>query len=118
PHAIGRHPGTSRAGHGRDQLRLPVQAHRQDRLSRLDRLRVPPGGGHGGRSRLGEGVSLSSERQLLLPQRTRKNAEEIDASVLLYCDMASSFPCDSSSWQELFFVSSCLGGERGLIHES
>ncbi len=40
PHPAGRQPRPRRAGHGRDQLPVAVQAHGRDRLRRLDRLRI------------------------------------------------------------------------------
>ena len=42
-----------RARYRRDPLPLSVRPLRRDRLCRLDRLRVPPAGRHGGRARLG-----------------------------------------------------------------
>ena len=46
PRAAGRQSRPARAGHGRDQLSVPVPPSRPSRLRRLGRRRIQAGGGH------------------------------------------------------------------------
>ena len=61
PHPAGRQPGAQRAGHRRDQLRLPVRAPRPHRLQGLDRLRVQAGRAHRSRPGLDRRAAARAE---------------------------------------------------------
>ena len=71
-------PGPQRAGHRRDQLRVPVRAPRPDRLQGLDRLRIQAGRSHRGRPRLAAARAQACAHPL------------IDRSTTEHADMTST----------------------------